>query len=65
MDTINLFGLPITPDSRTVGPVEVIFEASDYFLLIPPQEFMKEHKVKSIRIRKTMVDGAFYLSVNK
>jgi hypothetical protein len=45
---------------RTTEPVELIFEAPDFFLIRPPDGFA-DLKVKAVRLRKDVMDAAFYL----
>jgi len=59
-ETIKMIGLQSILQERNVGPVEVIFEASDFFLIIPPQEFANS-KVKAIRVNKDLFQATFYL----
>jgi hypothetical protein len=61
MSAISAVGLQVAPESRKLGPLEVIFEASDFFLIAPPQDFNNK-SVKAIRIRKDAIDAALYLS---
>jgi len=44
---------------RTTEPVEVIFEAPDFFLIRPPVG-LANLKVKAVRLRKDLMDAAFY-----
>lgn len=60
-ETISAIGLQVASNNRSVGPLEVIFEASDFFLLAPPQQF-NNAKVKAIRLNKDLVDAALYIS---
>lgn len=59
LDTVKAIGLQL-PDNRKVGPLQVVFEASDFFLIIPPQGFSNDN-VKAIRLNKELIDAAFYL----
>lgn len=59
LGTVKAIGLQL-PDSGKVGPLEVVFEASDFFLIIPPQGFANDN-VKAIRLNKDLIDAAFYL----
>jgi hypothetical protein len=52
-------GLPLDQATRTSGPLEVILEASDFFLIAPPPGF-PDPNMKSLRLRKDMVDGIRY-----
>lgn len=61
VETIKVIGIPMKPASRNLGPLEVIFEASDFFLVAPPPGF-NNNKVKALRIRKDMIDAAFYIT---
>ena len=46
--TVNSIGLQVSPELRRVGPLEVIFESSDFFVLAPPKERQSRRKgVKS------------------
>ncbi len=58
--TMNSLGYRFLPESRNVGEQKVIFEASDFFLIVPP--LGHNEKVKAIRLRKEMVDAVFHLS---
>jgi hypothetical protein len=60
VETVKAMGLQLPQDNRTVGPLEVVFEASDFFLIIPPQGFTNA-KIKAIRLNKDLIDAAFYL----
>jgi hypothetical protein len=60
VDTVKAVGLQLLPDSRKIGPLDVVFEASDFFLIIPPQGFGNDN-VKAIRLNKELIDAAFYL----
>jgi hypothetical protein len=61
VETINIIGIQMEPNSRHLGPLEVIFEASDFFSIAPPLGF-NNNKVKALRIRKDMIDAAFYIN---
>ncbi len=60
METVKTMGLELQGDTPRVGPLEVVFEASDFFLIIPPQGFTND-KIKAIRLNKDLIDAAFYL----
>ena len=62
-ETARALGFVFLPESRNIGPQEVIFEATDFFLLAPPPGH--GDNVKAIRIRKDMVDAVFYVSGKK
>ena len=59
--TVNSIGLQVSPELRRVGPLEVIFESSDFFVLAPPKERQSGEKIKAIRIKKNLIDAALYL----
>jgi hypothetical protein len=60
INTVKAIGFQPSGDTQKVGPLEVVFEASDFFLIIPPQGFSNE-KVKAIRLNKHLIDATFYL----
>lgn len=59
IDSINSIGLKAGTDNRLIGPVDVIFESADYFLIAPPFEFSNK-KVKAIRINKDLISGSLF-----
>lgn len=59
-ETIKAIGLQSLLQERNVGPVEVIFEASDFFLISPPPDFSNS-KVRAIRINKDLFHATYYL----
>jgi hypothetical protein len=60
IEILNSIGFQLAPDDRKIGPLELIFEASDYYVVAPPEGFTTENKVKAIRIRKDTIDLALY-----
>jgi hypothetical protein len=60
IDTVKAIGFQLSEGTPKVGPLEVVFEASDFFLIIPPQGFTND-KIKAIRLNKDLIDAAFYL----
>jgi len=60
-ETIINLGFPVLHGSQRFGPVEVIFETSDFLTLSPPKEFSSEGKAKAIRIRKDLIEAVIYL----
>jgi len=51
-------------DSPHFGPLEVVFETPDFFLIAPPPGF-NNNKVKALRIRKDVIDAALYVDENE
>jgi hypothetical protein len=60
IDTVKSIGLQVPAEGLKVGPLEVVFEASDFFLIKPPQGFANVD-VKAIRLNKDLIDAAFYI----
>lgn len=60
IDTLNSIGLSVSSEKRRFGPLEVIFEGSDFFLVAPPKDVKSEDNLKAIRINKDLIDAAFY-----
>jgi hypothetical protein len=58
LDAARAAGLELS-DRRTVEPIEVIFEAPEFFLISPPQH-LKNTEIKAIRLRKEIIDVALY-----
>jgi hypothetical protein len=60
VDTVSAIGFQVLPDSRKTAPMEVVFEASDFFLIKTPDGFA-DNEVKAIRVNKDLIDATFYL----
>lgn len=58
MDTIQTLGFSVSSNDRKLGPLENLFEAPDYFVVLPPDGFGKD--VKSIRLNKDLFDAVIY-----
>lgn len=59
-ETVKAIGFQLAEDSRTIGPLEVVFEAPEFFLISPPAGLNNE-RVRAIRLNKDLIDAAFYL----
>lgn len=60
-ETISAIGIQSLLENRKVGPVEVIFEASDFFLVNPPRDFANS-KVRAIRVNKDLIQATLYIN---
>jgi|SRR5882724_2310945 len=59
IEPLKNMGFQISPENRTTGPVELIFEGSDSLIILPPDS---STKAKAIRVKKEFVDTILYLS---
>lgn len=53
-------GLTVATDTDVTDPVEIIYEAPDYFLIVPSAS-LSEKKVKAVRLNRDWIDGALYV----
>jgi len=60
VDTVKAIGLQVSAEGSKVGPLDVVFEASDFFLIKAPEGFGNAD-VKGIRLNKDLIDAAFYI----
>lgn len=60
-EALMRLGLPASSGGSKIGPLEIIFEASDFIAVLPPKELDPKKEAKAIRIRKDMIDGIIHL----
>jgi hypothetical protein len=60
LETVKVLGLNVNENGRMMGPLAVILESPDYFLIKPPEGYA-DKQVKAIRLKKDAVDAALYL----
>lgn len=58
---LNSLGFKLSPDDRKSTQMEMIFETSDYYVVVPPGGSNSMQEVKAIRIRKDLMDATYYL----
>ena len=61
LESIKSMGIPIEEGTFRTPPLEVIYEAPEFFLITPPEGFDTKNVIKAIRIRKESIDSVYYL----
>ena len=59
--TLTNIGIPVEPNTRRSTRVQVIFEASDFFLIEAPTDLRERDRVQSIRLDKNLIEAVLYL----
>jgi hypothetical protein len=54
-------GMQPSSDDHKIGPFEVIYEASDYFIISVPESMKGQEHIKSIKLKKDMFDLTLYV----
>jgi hypothetical protein len=61
VDMLNNVGFKVSSGDRKLGPLEVIYEASDYFIICVPESMKGLERIKSIKLKKDMFDLVIYI----
>jgi hypothetical protein len=59
--SLNNVGLSVSLNDSKIGPFEVIYEASDYFIFSATESTKKQEHITSIKLKKDMFDMIFYV----
>jgi hypothetical protein len=61
-ESVKNLGISLEDENGRTSPLQIIYEAPDFFIISPPAGFDTRAKVQSIRIRKEAIYAAYYLS---
>lgn len=61
IEVVKSLGLNVEEGKRMVGPVKILLEAPEYFLINPPDGY-ENKKIVAVRLDKEMVEAALYFT---